>query len=53
MKEYRKSGKIGESALKANMGRNTAAKYIKAGKLPSELKKPRTWRTRSDPFSEH
>jgi hypothetical protein len=53
MKEYRKSGKIGESALKANMGRNTAAKYIKAGKLPSELKKPRTWLTRSDPFSEH
>ena len=53
MKEYRKSGKIGASGLKANMSRNTAGKYIRAGKLPSELNKPHTWRTRSDPFSEH
>ena len=53
MREYRRSGKIGASGLKAGMGRNTAAKYLRAGKLPSELKKPRTWRTRSDPFSEH
>jgi hypothetical protein len=53
MKEYGRSGKIGQSGLKANMSRNTAAKYIRVGKLPSELKKSRTWRTRSDPFAEH
>ncbi len=52
MKEYGKSGKIGESGLKAGMGRNTAGKYVKSGKLPSELKQPRTWRTRRDPFEE-
>lgn len=50
MKEYRKTGKVEQSGLKVGMSRNTAAKYVKAGKLPSELKKPRTWRTREDPF---
>jgi hypothetical protein len=34
------------------MSRNTAGKYKKLGKLPSELKEPRTWRTRKDPFEE-
>lgn len=52
MKEYGKSGKRGESGLKAGMSRNTASKYISAGKLPSEMKTPRTWRTRRDPFEE-
>jgi len=32
------------------MSRNTATKYLKLDKLPSELRKPRTWRTREDPF---
>ena len=32
--------------------RNTATKYLQADKLPSELKEPRTWRTREDPFKE-
>ena len=53
MKEYRKSGKIGASGLKAGLSRNTASKYIKADKLPSELKEPRRWRTRVDPFQDH
>lgn len=52
MKEYGKTGKVEASALKAGMSRNTATKYLKAGKLPSELKEPRTWRTRQDPFEE-
>lgn len=52
MEEYGKTGKIGLSALRAGMSRNTAAKYLKHGKLPSELKEPRTWRTRADPFEE-
>jgi transposase len=50
MKEIRKSGKVEESALRSGMSRNTASKYVKLGKLPSELKSPRTWRTRPDPF---
>jgi hypothetical protein len=50
MKEIRKTGKIGDSALRSGMSRNTAAKYVKIGKLPSELTEPRTWRTRTDPF---
>ncbi len=44
MKEIRKTGKIGDSALRSGMSRNTAAKYVKIGKLPSELTEPRTWR---------
>ncbi|MFZ4580699.1 MAG: IS21 family transposase [Myxococcota bacterium] len=39
------------AALKAGMDPKTARKYIKAGKLPSELAKPHTWRTRPDPFA--
>ena len=40
------------SALAAGMCRQTAAKYLQAGCLPSELARPHTWRTRSDPFVE-
>ena len=50
MDEFRKCGKVGRSALRAGMDRKTARKYLKLEKLPSELKKPRTWRTREDPF---
>ncbi len=52
MTEYAKTGNIGKSGLKAGMSRNTASKYLTSGKLPSELKQKRTWRTREDPFSE-
>ena len=41
-----------KAALKSGMSDKTARKYIKAKKLPSQLKKDHTWRTRSDPFSE-
>ncbi len=52
MEEHAKHGKVGKAALRAGMHRNTAAKYVAAGKLPSELAAPRTWRTRDDPFAE-
>lgn len=52
MEEFSKSGKVGESALKAGLDRKTAAKYLKSKVLPSESSKPRTWRTRPDPFEE-
>ncbi|MGD9249087.1 MAG: IS21 family transposase [Desulfobacteraceae bacterium] len=41
---------FGIAAAKAGMDEKTARKYTKLGKLPSEIKKPHTWRTRSDPF---
>jgi len=40
-------------AAKAGMSGRTARKYLKIGKLPSELKSPRTHRTRKDPFAQH
>ncbi len=52
MDELNKHGKIGLAAMKSGMDRKTAAKYIEAGQLPSELKKPRLWLTREDPFAE-
>ena len=39
------------SALAAGLCRQTAAKYLKTGCLPSELAQPHTWRTRPDPFA--
>ena len=50
MSELIKHGELGIAALRAGIGRKTAAKYAKAGKLPSELVEPRTWRTREDAF---
>ncbi len=43
---------FGIAAAKAGMDEKTARKYAKLGKLPSELKKPHTWRTRKDPFEQ-
>ena len=40
------------AASKADMDIKTARKYQAAGKLPSELRKERSWRTRPDPFAE-
>jgi len=40
-----------QAAAKANLrSRKTVAKYERLGKLPSQLKRPRTYRTRRDPF---
>lgn len=53
MEEMSKHGRIGDAAMKADMHRQTARKYVAAGKLPSEMVQPRDWRTRPDPFEEH
>jgi len=42
--------KLYKCALKTSMDEKTARKYRDTGKLPSELKKEHTWRTRQDPF---
>ena len=47
-----KGEKYGVAAAKAGMDAKTARKYRRAGCLPSELRQPRTWRTRKDPFAE-
>lgn len=52
MKERKKGRTQLQAAVKANVkSRKTVAKYEKLGKLPSELKEPRQWRTRPDPFA--
>lgn len=53
MEMMTKHGRIGDAAMKADMHRETARKYVAAGKLPSEMVRPRDWRTRPDPFEEH
>jgi hypothetical protein len=53
MEEISKHAAVGLAAMKAGMDRKTARKYVKAGKLPSEMKAPRDWRTRPDRFEEH
>jgi hypothetical protein len=50
MREYQKSGQIGVASARADMCRQTGSKYVHGGKLPSELRGPRQWRTRPDPF---
>ena len=50
MTEYQKTSRVEVSGLRAGMARKTARKYLSLKKLPSELRKPRTWRTRPDPF---
>ena len=50
----RSKGKTQEQAgAKANISsRKTVQKYEQLGKLPSELKQPRTYRTRKDRLAE-
>jgi len=50
--EHNKRANMTQSAMKASVCRNTARKYIKSGKSPAEQRKPHTWRTRPDPFSD-
>jgi hypothetical protein len=50
MSEFKKTGKIGVSAMMSNMHPQTAKKYINEGKCPDQLQKPHLWRTRKDPL---
>ena len=53
MKERTKGRTQQQAAAKANISsRKTVQKYERLGELPSELKQPRAYRTRSDPFAE-
>jgi hypothetical protein len=51
MRERRKGRTQEQAAVRANLrSRKTVGKYEQLGKLPSELKQARTYRTRLDPF---
>lgn len=50
MEEKAKHGEVGLAAMRAGMHRETARKYLESGRLPSESKAERTWKTRPDPF---
>jgi transposase len=51
MNEYQATGNVTESAMKADVSRPTARKYLEAGQTPDELQAKRTWRTRADPLA--
>jgi len=53
MEEYQKTGSVSRAALRADMDRKTARKYLRSGKLPSQMRVQHTWRTRPDPFEKH
>ena len=53
MYEYQKTGKLTTASLRADLDQKTARKYLKSGKLPSDMKKEHTWKTREDPFEEN
>lgn len=52
MKEYGKDSNLTRAAMRADMDRKTARKFVKTGLLPSQLKPSRGWRTHEDVFSE-
>jgi hypothetical protein len=54
MQERRKGRTQEQAAAKANLkSRKTVGRYEKLGKLPTQLREPRRYRTRSDPFGVH
>ena len=53
MREREKGRTHEQAAASANLrSRKTAAKYERLGQLPNALKRPRTYRTRVDPFAQ-
>ena len=52
MRERHKGTTQQVAAARAGMSERTARRYERAGKLPSQLKQPRTWRTRENPFED-
>ena len=53
MRRERAKGKTQEqAAARAGMSLRTARQYERLGKLPSELRQPRHYRTRPNPFTD-
>ena len=51
MEEYQRTGKLLRACLRADLDPKTGRKYLRAGKLPSQMRVEHTWRTRSDAFA--
>jgi hypothetical protein len=51
IRERSKGKTLDQAAARAGMSVPTARKYLRTGKLPSQLKQPRSYRTRPDPFA--
>ena len=51
LRERHQGKSLDQAASRAGMSVPTARKYLRAGKLPSQLKAPRSYRTRPDPFA--
>ena len=52
MQERRKGTTQQLAAARAGMSERTARKYEHAGQLPSQIKRPHTWNTRTNPFEQ-
>lgn len=52
MKEYQATGNVTVSAMRADVSRPTARKYLNDSKTPDELQIQHGWRTRKDPLEE-
>ena len=52
MKLIQEEQTLATAAAKAGMDEKTARKYRNSGKLPSQTRPERTWRTRKDAFEE-
>lgn len=50
--QARKTGKTQRLAAAAGMSERTGRKYERMVTLPSQLKQPRTWLTRKNPFEQ-
>lgn len=51
MKEYQSTGNVTASAMKADISRPTARKYLEAQEPPEQRQVKHTWRTRADPLA--
>ena len=51
MKEYQSTGNVTASAMKADISRPTARKYLEGQQPPDRLQVKHTWRTRPDPLA--
>lgn len=52
METYTRTNSVETASAKADMCRQTGAKYLGSNKLPSENKVTRSWRTREDPLAQ-
>lgn len=50
MREYQQTGNVSVSAMRADVSRPTARKYLQEKQPPAELQAKHDWRTRTDPL---